>query len=200
MGCTEAGCTTPGPRIRPMTPRLNQTSATTQTQSRRSKRHPSRHPSHLLRRQSQHKLFINLLYHRGKERSNHGHMDQDCRVLGHILARNGTTPTPRSKTSTTIRRYQRPHQVLVGHLLSPNTKTVTQSASQSVTLSSQETSMITSHLEAIECNTASARQNPIERNATSRRKPFYPNYQADLLGIPDALALAQTRVAAGALT
>jgi hypothetical protein len=72
--------------------------------------------------------------------------------------------------------------------------------SQSLTLSSQETLRMTSPLEAIESNTASARRNSIERNATSKRKPFYPNYQAGLLGIPDALALAQTRVAAGALT
>ena len=32
----------------------------------------------------------------------------------------------RSRTSTTIRRYQRPHQILVGQSQSPNTKTATQ--------------------------------------------------------------------------
>jgi hypothetical protein len=144
------------PRIRPMTLRLNPTSATPQPQSRRSKRHPSRHPSHLLRRQSQHKLF-NLLYHRGKERSYHGHMDQDCRVLGHIPARNGTTQTLRNRTSMTISRDQRPHQIPVGHSQSPNTKIATHRPSRPVTLSSQETSMMASPPGKTESNQARAR-------------------------------------------
>ena len=105
-------------RTRPTMPHLNQTSVTPQPQSMRSKHRPSRYPSHLLRRQSQHKPF-NPLYKRGRERSYHGHMDQDCQVSGHIPARNGTTPTLRSRARTTIRPD------LVGHSQCPNIKIAT---------------------------------------------------------------------------
>ena len=96
-------------------------------------------------------------YHRGKERSYHGHMDQDCRVLGHIPARNGTTQTLRNRTSMTISRDQRPHQIPVGHSQSPNTKIATHRPSRPVTLSSQETSMMASPPGKTESNQARAR-------------------------------------------
>ena len=69
-----------------------------------------------------------------------------------------------------------------------------------VTPSFQETQRMTNPLVAAESTKASARRNSIGRNATSRKKPFSPSYQAGPSAIPDALALAQTRVAAGALT
>ena len=67
---------------------------------RRNKQHRSR--------RSQHRP-CNPLYQRGRERSYHTHMDQDCQASG-----------LRCRTSMTIRRYQRPHQILVGHSQFPN--------------------------------------------------------------------------------
>jgi hypothetical protein len=51
---------------------------------------------------------------------------------------------------------------------------------------------MTNPLRAIESTTASARRKPKEENVTQRLKPFYPNYQAVPLAIPDALGLART--------
>ena len=59
---------------------------------------------------------------------------------------------------------------------------------------------MTSPLRAIKSTTVSARRKPKEGNVTPRLKPSYPNYQAGPLAIADALGLAQTRVAEGALT
>ena len=102
--------------------------------------------------------------------------------------------------SETKEKDEHDDQVLVSHFQFPNTKTVTQKPSQPVTLSSQDTLGMTNPLVAAESTTASARRNSIGRNATSRENPFSPNYQAGPSAIPDALVLAQTRVAAGVLT
>ncbi len=90
-------------------------------------------------------------------------MDQDYRVLGHIPARNGTTQTLRNRTSMTISRNQRPHRIPVGHSQSPNTKIATHRPTRPVTLSSQETSMMTSPPGKTESNQARARWVKIQR-------------------------------------
>jgi hypothetical protein len=149
-------------------PRLNQTSATPQPQSMKSKHRPSRYPSHHLRRQSQHKPS-NLPHHREKGRSYHGHMDQDCQGSGHIPARNGTTPTLRSRARTKIRRD------LVGHSQCPNIKTATRNPSRQATQSSQETPVITNHLAAAENTTVSAR-----RFTRKNRRNETENFQSGL--------------------
>jgi hypothetical protein len=59
---------------------------------------------------------------------------------------------------------------------------------------------MTNPLVAAENTKASARQNSIERIATTRQKTSYPDYQVDPLATPDASALTQIRAAADALT
>jgi hypothetical protein len=55
----------------------------------------------------------------------YGLAGQGRQASGDTEAQNGTTSRPRSRTSKTIRRYQRPHQILVGHSQFPNMKTAT---------------------------------------------------------------------------
>jgi hypothetical protein len=77
--------------------------------------------------------------------------------LSGFPARNGTAQTLRNRTSITISCDQRPHQILVGHSQFPNTKIATHRPSRPVTLSSQETSMMTSPPGKTESNQAQAR-------------------------------------------
>ena len=88
----------------------------------------------------------------------------------------------------------------VGHSRYPNTKTDTRKPSRQVTLSSQETTVMTNHLAAAENTTVSARQNSLGRIDARRQKTFCLDYQVDPLATPDASGLAQTRAAADALT
>ena len=149
-----------------MTPRLNPTSATPQPQSMRSKRHPSRHPSHLRRRQSHYRL-CNPLYQRGRKREWYGLPGQERQTTGCTEA-GCTTPSMRIMSSITLSRDRQQHPILVGHSQFPNTKIAIQSPRQPATLRSQETTRMTSPLVEIESNQALARSTP------SQTVPNYP--------------------------
>ena len=100
----------------------------------------------------------------------------------------------------TIHRYQRPHQILVGQSQSPNTKTATQSPSQPVTLSSQDTLRMTNPLVATESTTASVGETEFDRKKRHIEiKTFLSELPSGPIGYSGrfALAPAQTRVAAG---